>query len=185
MTSRQQQKEKRRVEILEAALDLFISKGFSETTIKDIAQKVDMSIGLMFHYFESKAALRDELIKIGVETPAALSKLDGTDSLKFFETIATHYFTMMQQDAFTAKMVAFTAQATSAKTIEPAILKKSISIITDGQLRGQIRPGNAEAMAILFWQSLSSVATYIAFNPKAPIPEPEWIIDYLKKYRLP
>jgi len=183
MTTRQKQKEKRREEILAAALDLFIVKGFADTTIKDIAQKVNMSVGLLFHYFESKAALYDELVKIGVKTPTALP--DGKEAIRFFEAIASHYFTMLKEDPFAAKMVAFMAQIKSATTIDAAILKKSIDVITGGQARGQIQSGNPEAMAILFWQSLSGVAMYAAYNPSAPIPEPEWITDYLKKYRLP
>lgn len=54
MSTRDEQKEKRRKEILTAGLDLFIRKGYSATKIKDIAEHVGMSVGLLFHYFESK-----------------------------------------------------------------------------------------------------------------------------------
>lgn len=54
MGMREQQKEKRRKEILLAGLDLYIRRGYSATKIKDIADQVGMSTGLLFHYFETK-----------------------------------------------------------------------------------------------------------------------------------
>ena len=57
METRKEQKERRRQEIINAALELFVSKGYAATKITDIAKRVNMSIGLMFHYFESKEAL--------------------------------------------------------------------------------------------------------------------------------
>lgn len=67
MPTRQEQKEERRNVILEAALELFVLKGYSGTKISDIAEKAGMSTGLMFHYFESKEQLYIELVKIGLE----------------------------------------------------------------------------------------------------------------------
>ena len=54
---RVEQKEKRRQEILNAGLDLFIQKGYSATRTAEIAKAVDMSEGLLFHYFETKEKL--------------------------------------------------------------------------------------------------------------------------------
>ncbi|MEN6339070.1 MAG: helix-turn-helix domain-containing protein, partial [Clostridiaceae bacterium] len=51
MTVRDDQKEKRREDILRAGLDLFVKKGYTATKIKDIADQVGMSLGLLFHYF--------------------------------------------------------------------------------------------------------------------------------------
>ena len=48
MTIREDQKEKRKQEILFASLNLFVQKGYSGTTIKDIAGAVGMSGGLLF-----------------------------------------------------------------------------------------------------------------------------------------
>jgi len=45
---------------------------------------------------------------------------------------------------------------------------------------GQLRSGNPEALSILFWQTLSGVALYAAFNPEAPMPEAEWIVACLR-----
>ena len=96
MPTRKEQREWRRQAILEIALDLFISKGYADTKISDIAEKADMSVGLMFHYFESKAALYEELIRIGVSGPASVMTLDTGDPLRFFETAAAGILTALR-----------------------------------------------------------------------------------------
>ena len=57
MKTRKEHKEKRRQEIICAALELFVSKGYAATKVTDIAERVNMSTGLLFHYFESKEKL--------------------------------------------------------------------------------------------------------------------------------
>ena len=49
--------------IMQAALELFASKGFYTTTIPDIAASLKMSVGNMYNYFKSKDILAKEIIK--------------------------------------------------------------------------------------------------------------------------
>jgi AcrR family transcriptional regulator len=44
----------RRKEIVNAAVDLFVRKGFHRTTIREIAQKFGMSIGTLYEYIRTK-----------------------------------------------------------------------------------------------------------------------------------
>jgi len=46
--------ETRRKEIVNAAVDLFVRKGFHKTTIREIAQKFGMSIGTLYEYIRTK-----------------------------------------------------------------------------------------------------------------------------------
>ena len=62
--TREEQKTQRRQLIITKALELFVKKGYSETKIGDIAKASNMSVGLMFHYFESKEQLYAELVKM-------------------------------------------------------------------------------------------------------------------------
>ena len=55
--TRKEQKEMRQKQIMLKALELFVTKGFSETKISDIAESLEISVGLLFHYYESKEAL--------------------------------------------------------------------------------------------------------------------------------
>ena len=76
--TRKEQREKRRQDIMVAALDIFIRKGYSGAKIQDIAQAVGMSVGLLFNYFESKEKLYEELIKLGITHPKTmLENIEG------------------------------------------------------------------------------------------------------------
>lgn len=54
MDTRKEKKERRRQEILYAALELFVTKGYAATKITDIAKSANMSRGLMFHYLSQR-----------------------------------------------------------------------------------------------------------------------------------
>ena len=56
--------EKKRV-IMNAALDLFANEGFHSTSISKIAEKANISKGLMYNYFDSKEDLLTEIIDAG------------------------------------------------------------------------------------------------------------------------
>ncbi len=56
-TSREQQAEQRRNQLIDIALDLFSEKGVDGATIKEIAAQADVAQGLVYHYFDSKEAL--------------------------------------------------------------------------------------------------------------------------------
>jgi len=190
MCSRKEQREKRRWEILEAALELFIQNGYTETRISDIAEKAGISMGLMFHYFGSKQGLYEELIRIGLEGPAQVIEFDDSDPLRYFETIAGYILSAIKSSSFTAKMFVLMVQAQLTSSVpesvselldDDALVSKSIAVITEGQSLGQIREGDPLAMVILFWQSISGVALFAAIQPQAPLPEPEWIVEFLRR----
>lgn len=46
-----------RTRILDAALDLFRSQGFDQTTMREIAAEAGVALGSAYYYFESKDAL--------------------------------------------------------------------------------------------------------------------------------
>ena len=191
MCVRKEKREKRRQQILEAALDLFISKGYAETKVADIAEKACMSAGLLFHYFESKAKLYEELIRIGMSSgPTSMMALDASDPLRFFETAAAYILCAVRESPFAAKVFIMMEQASLSESMPEAaiplakaatIYEKAIPIIEEGQARGQLREGRPMALSILFWQALSGVALYAALDPEAPIPEPGWIVDCIRK----
>src|SRR5215470_851175 len=51
---KQREKEKRTNDILEAARQIFESKGFLNTTLQDVAKEAEISVGLIYRYFDSK-----------------------------------------------------------------------------------------------------------------------------------
>lgn len=60
---KKREKQQRRIEIISAAENVFFSKGFDNSTMDDIAEKVELSKGTLYLYFKSK----DELLLIIVK----------------------------------------------------------------------------------------------------------------------
>jgi AcrR family transcriptional regulator len=60
-------REGKRKHIMDAALDLFSSRGFHATSIEKIAQKASISKGLMYNYFSSKEELMRSIVVSGYE----------------------------------------------------------------------------------------------------------------------
>jgi AcrR family transcriptional regulator len=68
--------EVRKAEILETARHFFFHKGYDETSIQDIIDKLDIAKGTFYHYFASKAELLDELTeRMTSEVSASLKQL--------------------------------------------------------------------------------------------------------------
>jgi len=49
-------------ELLDAAQELFFSKGYQQVSVSDIIQKVGVAKGTFYHYFKSKSDLLDQLV---------------------------------------------------------------------------------------------------------------------------
>ena len=188
--NRKEQKEKRREEILAAGLDLFVRKGYAATKTQDISQAAGMSEGLLFHYFESKEKLYEELIKIGISGPrSVLSGIEG-EPLEFFQTAAREIFRYLKTNPFVAKMFVLMAQAAineaapdSVKTLLAGIdnITPSAKKIRRGQKNGTIRQGDPVALAAAFWGAVQGIAELAALIPDIPLPDSEWIVDILRR----
>ena len=63
---RQRRKDARPSEVLAAALDLFVEKGFAATRLDDIAARAGVSKGTLYLYFDSKAALLKAVVEDGM-----------------------------------------------------------------------------------------------------------------------
>jgi AcrR family transcriptional regulator len=60
---RREQAEWRRERLLDAALEVFVSKGIDRATVKDIAQAAGVTPGLLYHYFDGKETLLATLLE--------------------------------------------------------------------------------------------------------------------------
>ncbi|GAA2737648.1 TetR/AcrR family transcriptional regulator [Actinocorallia aurantiaca] len=53
----------RREQLLEVAVELFATKGYAETTMRDIADATGILAGSIYHHFASKEAMLDEILR--------------------------------------------------------------------------------------------------------------------------
>jgi AcrR family transcriptional regulator len=63
---KQREKERRRRAIMEAAKEVFFSKGLPASTMDEIAEKAELSKGTLYLYFDSKEALYLSLVDEGL-----------------------------------------------------------------------------------------------------------------------
>ena len=61
--------EKRKNQILEAAIQIFSKKGFEGSTTKEIAKKAKVSEGTIFRYFKTKKEILIHMLNILVDKP--------------------------------------------------------------------------------------------------------------------
>ncbi len=69
---RERPKMKSRVRVLEAALELFGSKGFADTSVRELAARAGVNLATMNYYFGSKENLRVEALRYGF-SPTSIS----------------------------------------------------------------------------------------------------------------
>jgi len=187
---RKEQGEKRREEILVAALDLFIRKGYAATRTLDISQAVGVSEGLLFHHFETKEKLYEELIRRGIKTPQSFFSLWAADPLTFFEQAAVFLLDVVKNQPVTAKMFVLMYQASYSEAPSPVVkellkqmdhISQSIPFIKAGQKNKTIRDGDPQALSLAFWSAICGIAANMALTPNAKCPKPEWIVDILRR----
>ncbi|MCF8152129.1 MAG: TetR/AcrR family transcriptional regulator [Sulfuritalea sp.] len=64
--TRQRRKEARPAELMAAALELFVEKGFAGTRLEDVAARASVSKGTLYLYFDSKEALFKAVVQEGI-----------------------------------------------------------------------------------------------------------------------
>jgi TetR/AcrR family transcriptional regulator len=189
MRKREEQKTERRQAILDAGLNLFIRRGYNATKISDIAEAVNMSVGLLFHYFESKEKLYEELVRIGLSGTKNVMQFNTDNPLEFFEQVASQIFYHMQDPGVT-KMFVFMGQASMNDAVPQAVkdllqqvtnVQATVPLIEAGQKQGIIKEGNPLALSMAFWCSIQGIAEELAVNPDTPCPEPSWVVDIIRR----
>jgi AcrR family transcriptional regulator len=190
VTKRSEQKEKRRQDIHKAALNLFIRKGYEATKISDIAEKVGMSVGLLYHYFKSTEDLYNELVTLALMGRSGQHFPPFDNPLDFFSKTAEFIFNMIKENPYIAEFFVLTTQAQKNPNLpqdlkdklgENDVIEKSTRLIVEGQHQGVFREGNPLALALAFWLSIQGYMEMIALNPDTPHPESDWFVNIIRK----
>ena len=180
--TRKEQKELRRMQIIQTALTLFVQQGYYGTKTSQISRQAKMSEGLLFHYFPSKEALLEELVKIGTEGMQFPMHMEAENGLAFFRKFTELLFQYLQENPFMAQMFVFMGHVTRSPDIPERIRKLAVSvdtigfskgIIEAGQKDGSIREGDPLTLSNMYWSSIYGIAEQYAMRPEIPLPEPD------------
>ena len=98
--------------ILREAAELFLARGYAETSLRTIAEAVEMQPASIYHHFDSKDALLTEILEIGMDAVttafrAAASELEpsATNQDRLRAHVAGHLRALFANHAFTAAHV--------------------------------------------------------------------------------
>lgn len=190
METRKEQKERRRQEIICAALELFVSKGYAATKVTDIAKKANMSTGLMFHYFESKEKLYEEIIRMGLEGTAYPGNQNCAHAIDFFVNFAEGLFTYMKAQPTVAKFFVLMAEAQRSEAtpehireiaMKVNVIEQFVPIVAWGQKEGTIKEGDPLVLSNAFWCSVQGIAERYATNQEIGLPDADWLVDIIRR----
>lgn len=192
--------DRRKEEILEAALEEFSRKGYSGTKISDVVKRAGISQGLVYHYYKSKDELYLAVIEKAVESSMFLVNMIKQYNLRGWNAISVMTngvvewlkvggegklrFLFMQQAFMLDPMPEGVKQALidSFKMTE-----LTANLIKEAQEEGIVIDGDPVKISSLFWGSIQGIITNLvimeslgleeAYN----IPETEMLLRIIKK----
>jgi len=151
----------RKEQIINATKKLIIDKGYSNFSMKDVAAEMDMSTGLIYHYFENKDDLLLQVLKHSFKEPRQRA-LDSVEPIPgFIEKISTYIDNMNEvprnNPEFYIILLNYLGQVLYAPDIEQMVrkflanLRRFVDQILDygesqGLISGQDREGIAELL---------------------------------------
>lgn len=181
----------RKIQLIEqSALDLFVTRGYSATKISDIAQKADVSVGLVMKYFHSKEFLYEHLIEKGVQSINFSLEIPHTNMLELFEKITRYIFSQLDTNPVVAKMFMLLSEARKNDHVSEKVkaLLEAITIIEDccewivtGQDEGSIREGNPHTLSYTYWCCIQGMAEAKVIFADFKLPEVSWILAILRR----
>lgn len=187
----QQIKDERQEQILDAALKVFATSGFTATKISDIANAAGVSHGLVYHYFSSKEQIFNELVGLAVD--GSVGTLAQVDQLPMqpinkvraitefilkgiADTEETAYYFLLMVQARISRL-----EGTPYYTQDDLPAGILAKIIAQGQEIGQIKEGDPFDMAGVYFAAIMGIAINRALEEQFSIPSPEILIGMLAK----
>lgn len=181
--------------ILNAAQEVFLSKGFEQTTIEDIADKAELSKGTLYLYFKSKedlyvAVFLDGLEHLYQQINSLRDEFGTTDTDILLKNLLDIYYDFFHQSPEFIYTTSRVYHGRIQEKVDPSIWEATINmakaclkvfadIIEQGGRDGIFREVDHWKTASAFWAALTGVMMVIEDeNPQfIKIPQKE-LLDY-------
>ena len=104
-SKREENKKNNRAIIIKAGIDVFLEKGITQSTVRDIIRKTDLASGTFYNYFKTKeevliAALDDSAIELGQELRPRRKNAKNLDEFIFSQVQPFFEFAKNHPDLF-------------------------------------------------------------------------------------
>lgn len=163
-TTRREQAEARRQQIIDAALNLFAQHGFAATSTKRIAQEVGVTEGLIFHYFANKGelllAVASQRRMFMGEALTLLREAEGKPAREVLDSIVLGWVGVIQRQSDLVTMLLVESQTNDQLAV---IFKEVVGRMVEtmaGYLASRVRAGELRpdlplrTSAMMFFSSL-------------------------------
>lgn len=169
-------KTKRWEEILAASAEVFFEKGYDGTTIQDIADRVGMLKGSLYHYIKSKDDLLygiiHEVHTAGLEELDALESAEGTAEAKVYEFV--HRYTVftierrISASVFDRDFRALSGERREALIEERDRYDSSLRTLIEAGIEDGTFPAETDVAVIsnVIFQMMNSI--YHWYSPEGP-----------------
>ncbi|NQV14762.1 TetR/AcrR family transcriptional regulator [bacterium] len=175
MTERRPSSE-RRIEILEAALNVFVKKGYSEARMDDIVQEIGLSKGALYHHFQSKRDLFITLIEHWMDQFSAIErggKLHGKPSAEIIQHIARFTAKLFQRNPnwflVEPEIWAIANRDKEIKELASQLYSRVLAefetLIKRGMKYKEFRQVNEKMIAMTIMTSLHGMIWFVLFKP--------------------
>ena len=164
-------KSERRAQILDAAREIFALRGFEATKIADVAERCDISHGLLYHYFPTKESLFAAIVERS--RTAGLSLIDEaergeSDPWRALGRVVERMLDGVREEPVTVLVVvqALSSGAASqdvrasVQRSEDAVLRRLTGLIERCQAAGAATPGDAAARAVALLAIVQGLAIH-------------------------
>lgn len=176
MTERRPSSE-RKIEILEAALTIFVEKGYSNARMDDIVKEIGLSKGAIYHHFQSKRDLFMALIEHWMDQFSAIDRggeLRGQPSSDIMKTIARFTTKVFKRNPnwFLAEHEIWSLANRDSEIkdlvsqLYTRILGEFEALIERGIEFGEFEEVNTRMIAISIMTSLHGMIWFVLFQPE-------------------
>jgi AcrR family transcriptional regulator len=163
-------KKERKELLMAAALKLFANKGFTTTSIMDIAREAGVSKGLLYNYFDSKDVLVREIVLDGMKKITIDMDFDFTIELdkETYIILLEKYFDLIKEGKDYWKLyTAILTQPTVVKLVKDEIfgmLEPFLSLVSKYYAIKKVK--NPMANALLMGAILDGISIDYVFAPE-------------------
>jgi len=176
MTERRPSSE-RRIEILEAALTVFVRKGYSDARMDDIVKEIGLSKGALYHHFPGKRDLFVALIEHWMDQFTAIqrgSKMRAKPSAEIIRHIATFTAKIFKRNPnwflVEPEIWAFSNRDKEIKELSNKLYTRVVTefetLINRGIEYGEFKEVNARMVALSIMTSLHGMIWFVLFQPE-------------------
>ncbi|WP_136605240.1 TetR/AcrR family transcriptional regulator [Paenibacillus dokdonensis] len=169
----EQIRKQRKQEILNAAIRVYVDKGYAASEMADIANQAGLAHGLAFYYFKNKKNLFRELYEYMMEESKQYTKAFFEQEIPVLELFSSYARIVCERVIIRPEISRFYMRIGldlhllySPDEISPfkwvkSFMEQMTKTIEKGIAQDMIRQGDAHLMAMQFWGSVSQGMAYL------------------------